>query len=76
VGFLERDFDHDHLAEKSNWTKMGQKIHFILQNLLDRPHCATIQAALSAVALQPMIIIVYGSILAPPSLNPRKKPES
>jgi hypothetical protein len=24
----------------------------------------------------PMIIIVYGSILAPPSLNPRKKPES
>jgi hypothetical protein len=54
VGFLERDFDHDHLAEKSNWTKMGQKIHFILQNLLDRPHCATIQAALSAVALQPL----------------------
>jgi hypothetical protein len=59
VGFLERDFDHDHLAEKSNWTKMGQKIHFILQNLFDRPHCATLQAAtcsvaLSAVALQPL----------------------
>jgi hypothetical protein len=27
VGFLERDFERDHLAEKSNWTKMGQKIH-------------------------------------------------
>jgi hypothetical protein len=25
VGFLERDFEHDHLAEKSYWTKMGQK---------------------------------------------------
>jgi hypothetical protein len=24
VGFLERDFERDHLAEKSNWTKMGQ----------------------------------------------------
>jgi hypothetical protein len=27
VVFLERDFEHDHLAEKSYWTKMGQKIH-------------------------------------------------
>jgi hypothetical protein len=26
-GFLERDFERDHLAEKSNRTKMGQKIH-------------------------------------------------
>jgi hypothetical protein len=26
VGFLERDFERDHLAEKSNQTKMGQKI--------------------------------------------------
>jgi hypothetical protein len=25
VGFLERDFERDHLAEKSNRTKMGQK---------------------------------------------------
>jgi hypothetical protein len=28
VGFLERDFERDHLAEKSNQTKMGQKIHW------------------------------------------------
>jgi hypothetical protein len=27
VGFLERDFERDHLAEKSKWTKNGQKIH-------------------------------------------------
>jgi hypothetical protein len=27
VGFLKRDFERDHLAEKSNRTKMGQKIH-------------------------------------------------
>jgi hypothetical protein len=27
VDFLERDFERDHLAEKSNRTKMGQKIH-------------------------------------------------
>jgi hypothetical protein len=27
VGFLERIFERDHLAEKSNRTKMGQKIH-------------------------------------------------
>jgi hypothetical protein len=27
VGFLEHDFERDHLAEKSNRTKMGQKIH-------------------------------------------------
>jgi hypothetical protein len=27
VGFLERDFERDHLAEKSNRTKMGPKIH-------------------------------------------------
>jgi hypothetical protein len=27
VGFLERDFERDHLAKKSYWTKMGQKIH-------------------------------------------------
>jgi hypothetical protein len=27
VGFLERDFECDHLAEKSNRTKMGKKIH-------------------------------------------------
>jgi hypothetical protein len=27
VGFLERDFEGDHLAEKRNRTKMGQKIH-------------------------------------------------
>jgi hypothetical protein len=30
VGFLERDFERDHLAEKSNWTKMGQKLHCAL----------------------------------------------
>jgi hypothetical protein len=30
VGFLERDFESDHLAEKSNQTKMGQKIHCAL----------------------------------------------
>jgi hypothetical protein len=30
VGFLERDFERDHLAEKSNRTKMGQKIHCAL----------------------------------------------
>jgi hypothetical protein len=29
VGFLERDFKRDHLAEKSNRTKMGQKIHCV-----------------------------------------------
>jgi hypothetical protein len=29
VDFLERDFEHDHLAEKSNQTKMGQKIHCV-----------------------------------------------
>jgi hypothetical protein len=27
VGFLERDFESDHLAEKSYSTKKGQKIH-------------------------------------------------
>jgi hypothetical protein len=27
VDFLESDFERDHLAEKSNRTKMGQKIH-------------------------------------------------
>jgi hypothetical protein len=27
VGFLERDFERNHLAEKSNRTKMSQKIH-------------------------------------------------
>jgi hypothetical protein len=27
VGFLDRDFEPDHLAEKSNRTKMGPKIH-------------------------------------------------
>jgi hypothetical protein len=31
VGFLERDFERDHLAEKSNRTKMGQKIHCVQQ---------------------------------------------
>jgi hypothetical protein len=25
MGFLWRDFERDHLAEKSYWTKMGQK---------------------------------------------------
>jgi hypothetical protein len=30
VGFLERDFERDHLVEKINRTKMGQKIHFAL----------------------------------------------
>jgi hypothetical protein len=30
VDFLERDFERDHLAEKSNRTKMGQKIHCAL----------------------------------------------
>jgi hypothetical protein len=25
MGFLERDFERDHLAEKNNRTKMGQK---------------------------------------------------
>jgi hypothetical protein len=27
MGFFERDFERDHLAEKSNRTKIGQKIH-------------------------------------------------
>jgi hypothetical protein len=27
VGFFERDFERDHLAEKRNRTRMGQKIH-------------------------------------------------
>jgi hypothetical protein len=27
VGFLERDFERDHLAEKNNRIKMGQKIN-------------------------------------------------
>jgi hypothetical protein len=31
VGFLERDFERDHLAEKSKWTQMGQKIHCALE---------------------------------------------
>jgi hypothetical protein len=31
MGFLERDFERDHLAEKSYWTKMGQKIHCSLR---------------------------------------------
>jgi hypothetical protein len=34
VGFLERDFERDHLAEKSYWTKMGQKIHCALGKYL------------------------------------------
>jgi hypothetical protein len=29
VGFLERDFERDHLAEKSN---RGQKIHCVMAN--------------------------------------------
>jgi hypothetical protein len=33
VGFLERDFERDHLAEKSNRTKMGQKIHCAMAGL-------------------------------------------
>jgi hypothetical protein len=55
VGFLERDFERDHLAEKSNRTKMGQKIHcgflgiigflvtfigcIVLHNYLNVPEC-------------------------------------
>jgi hypothetical protein len=27
VGFLERNFERDHLAEKSYWTKISQKIN-------------------------------------------------
>jgi hypothetical protein len=39
VGFLERDFERDHLAEKSNRTKMGQKIHCAGAELHgNRPH--------------------------------------
>jgi hypothetical protein len=34
VGLFERDFECDHLAEKSNWTKMGQKIHCAMVKLL------------------------------------------
>jgi hypothetical protein len=34
VGFLERNFERDHLAEKSNRTKMGQKIHCGIGHLL------------------------------------------
>jgi hypothetical protein len=30
VWFLERDFECAHSAEKSYWTKMGQKIHCVL----------------------------------------------
>jgi hypothetical protein len=30
VGFLERDLERNHLAEKSYWTKMGQKIHCVM----------------------------------------------
>jgi hypothetical protein len=33
VGFLERDFERNHLAEKSNRTKMGQKIHCALAEI-------------------------------------------
>jgi hypothetical protein len=29
VGFLERDFERDHLVEKSNRAKMGQKNIFV-----------------------------------------------
>jgi hypothetical protein len=29
VDFLEGDFERDHLAEKNNQTKMGQKIHCV-----------------------------------------------
>jgi hypothetical protein len=35
VGFLERDFERDHLAEKSNRTKMGQKIDCALLSFVD-----------------------------------------
>jgi hypothetical protein len=27
MGYLERDYERVHLAEKSYWTKIGQKIH-------------------------------------------------
>jgi hypothetical protein len=36
VGFLERDFECDYLAEKSNWTKMGQKIHCAVLKKADK----------------------------------------
>jgi hypothetical protein len=40
VGFLERDFERDHLAEKSNRTKMGQKIHCgLVQKSDPNPQC-------------------------------------
>jgi hypothetical protein len=35
VGFLERDFERDHLAEKSNRTKMGPKIHCAFLSFFD-----------------------------------------
>jgi hypothetical protein len=38
VDFLERDFERDHLAEKSNRTKMGQKIHCAMGTFLFRRH--------------------------------------
>jgi hypothetical protein len=37
VGFLKRDFERDHLAEKSNRTKMGQKIHCAMVKLDNFP---------------------------------------
>jgi hypothetical protein len=33
VDFLERDFERDHLGEKSNRTKMGQKLQCALTSL-------------------------------------------
>jgi hypothetical protein len=33
VGFLERDFERDHLADKSYWTKMGPKMSAIDDSL-------------------------------------------
>jgi hypothetical protein len=36
VGFVERDFERDHLAEKISWTKMGQKIHCVTDEIPPR----------------------------------------
>jgi hypothetical protein len=45
VGFLERDFERDQLAEKSYWTKMGQKIHCAYVNFR-RPEKFPVEAVI------------------------------
>jgi hypothetical protein len=46
VGFLERDFERDHLAEKSYRTKKGQKLHCEL--VLDTKILETVELEISS----------------------------